>query len=57
MIGNAVPVRLGEAIGKSILSHLEAHQPSTPSCKTNSLMLNNVSEYLATKGDLLDQAS
>jgi DNA (cytosine-5)-methyltransferase 1 len=37
MIGNAVPVRLGEAIGKSILSHLEAHQPSTPSCKTNSL--------------------
>lgn len=37
MIGNAVPVRLGEAIGKSILSHLEAHQPSKPSCKTNSL--------------------
>ena len=37
MIGNAVPVRLGEAIGKSILSHLKAHQPSTPSCKTNSL--------------------
>ena len=26
MIGNAVPVLLGEAIGKSIVSHLNAHQ-------------------------------
>ncbi len=27
MIGNAVPVRLGEAIGTSILEHLKTHQP------------------------------
>jgi site-specific DNA-cytosine methylase len=25
MIGNAVPVKLGEVIGKSILAHLEKH--------------------------------
>lgn len=37
MIGNAVPVRLGEAIGTSILKHLEAHQHANLPCKTNSL--------------------
>ena len=25
MIGNAVPVKLGQAIGKSIMNHLEKH--------------------------------
>lgn len=36
MIGNAVPVRLGQAIGESILNHLKAYQPPQPSCKKNS---------------------
>lgn len=36
MIGNAVPVRLGEAIGRSILNHLQQHQPVPSSCKTTS---------------------
>lgn len=37
MIGNAVPVRLGEAIGASILKHLKTHQSHSSTCKTNSL--------------------
>lgn len=36
MIGNAVPVRLGKAIGLSILKHLQQHQLVTPSCKATS---------------------
>lgn len=37
MIGNAVPVRLGKAIGLSILNHLRKYQPAQTLCKTTSL--------------------
>jgi len=36
MIGNAVPVRLGKAIGLSIRKHLQQHPSLESSCKTNS---------------------
>lgn len=36
MIGNAVPVRLGEAIGLSIWKHIQQHQPVKALCKTTS---------------------